>query len=59
MKQKKQAEKKLSLKKLQLVRISNPKVVKGGNDFSLITTMQNLIDNDGGNTGTVGTSRKD
>jgi len=40
MKQKKQTEKKLSLKKLQLVRISNPKVVKGGNDFSLITTMQ-------------------
>ncbi|MEI3791867.1 MULTISPECIES: hypothetical protein [unclassified Chryseobacterium] len=59
MKQKKQTEKKLSLKKLQMVRISNPKVIRGGNDCSQVTTMLNLIDDDGGNTGTVGTSRKD
>ncbi|WP_164975864.1 MULTISPECIES: hypothetical protein [unclassified Chryseobacterium] len=30
MKNKKQAEKKISLNKLQMVRISNPKIIKGG-----------------------------
>ncbi|CAH0173282.1 hypothetical protein [Chryseobacterium sp. YR221] len=31
MKQKKQTEKKLSLKKLQMVKINNPQTIKGGN----------------------------
>lgn len=30
MKNRKQAEKKISLNKLQMVRISNPKIIKGG-----------------------------
>lgn len=61
MKQKKQTEKKLSLKKLQMVRITNPKVIRGGDDSIRATTMSNINhNNDGndGNTGTIETSRK-
>lgn len=58
MKQKKQTEKKLSLKKLQMVRISNPKVIMGGVAYIEPTTKTYII-GDGDNTGTIGTSRKD
>lgn len=39
MKKKKQADKKISLEKLQMVRISNAKIIKGGNNY-LDTSME-------------------
>ena len=50
MKQKKQTEKKLSLKKLQMVKINNPQVIKGGGCSIQKTTVGLLEDNDGDRT---------
>lgn len=44
MKQKKQTEKKLSLRKLQMTKIANPQTIKGGNG-------NNILGLDDGNTG--------
>jgi len=53
MKQKKQTEKKLSLKKLQMVKINNPKTIMGGGcSVTRQTTIELLEDNDGEHTGT-------
>ncbi|WP_183148049.1 hypothetical protein [Chryseobacterium nematophagum] len=48
MKRKKQTEKKLSLKKLQMIRISNPKIIKGGG----YSTNNNIIGDNGNYTET-------
>ncbi|AZA58766.1 hypothetical protein EG350_16950 [Chryseobacterium shandongense] len=55
MKQKKQTEKKLSLKKLQMTKINNPHVIKGGDGSSVCKTTMlfGIDDNNGGDdTGT-------
>ncbi|MCY0976335.1 hypothetical protein PGH12_11345 [Chryseobacterium wangxinyae] len=54
MKQKKQTEKKLSLRKLQMAKINNPHMIKGGDGSSVCKTTAffGLDENDGGHTGT-------
>lgn len=49
MKQKKQTEKKLSLKKLQMTKINNLQTIKGGSD---INPVFGIDDNNGDDTGT-------